>query len=461
MLKTYLDETWQMLERQDAREDANTQGVNPKKIKEVIDKSLPSHPQEFKAILQDFEEEIFPFINQNTKPNYGAYITGSGNKIAAIAEFIKGFYNQNGLKWNSSPITSELEQLVIKWIADFCDVPQSKGVLTNSGSMSNFLAVHFALTNRFPEREQNGIRDLPHVSIYCSDQTHSSFERATVFLGLGRKSIKYIPSDEVYQMDLTLLQKAIEEDKSNGIVPLMLVGNAGTTNTGSIDPLGQLHDIAQKNNIWYHVDGAYGLPAKRLSKLAPYYNGTDKADSISVNPHKWMYVPFEASCVLLNKIPNAINFTPDYLTDSAENFKWESSSHTIELSKEFRALKIWFTLKYYGSKSLSGFIEKDIELIEYLAESLSSNPHIRVEATHPLSILCFRYENEKWSEEQNEEINVGAVRTIEQDGKIFITGTKLKGRTYLRVYYGNPERTNVDVDYMVEVILDTFKRALL
>ncbi len=453
-LKKYLDQVWRLLEKNEKEKDRLTLQTNqPESVREHLSMDFPNSQESFGQLLVDFEKEVLPFLNQNTSPNFGAYITGCGNKIGALAEFIKAYFNQNGLKWNNSPIASELEQLIIKWVAEFCLLPNhTKGVLTSGGSMSNFMAIHFALAAKYPEREMDGVKVLPKLTIYCSEQTHSSVDRALVFLGIGRNCLRKIPVNQKYQIDVENLINTIQIDISNGFKPFLLVGNAGTTNTGSIDNLEELSKVARAYDLWFHVDGAYGLPAIRLKELKEQFKGVDKADSVIINPHKWMYVPFEASCVLVKEIPQAIHFSPDYLFTENPGERWESSNHTIELSKEFRALKIWFTMKYYGAQQLTDFIRKDIVMISYLADHLKNCSNIIVEPSHQLSILCFRYFNPELEESKNETINIQAVRAIESDGRIFITGTKLHERTYLRVYFGNPERTNKDVDYMVRVI---------
>ena len=298
------------------------------------------------------------------------------------------------------------------------------------------------------------------MTVYCSNQTHSSIERAMVFLGLGRDYLRKIEVNDSYQMDVVKLKSAIEKDIAEGLKPLAVIANAGTTNTGSIDELKAVGEIAREFNTWYHIDGAYGLPARTLPTHYDKFEGVELADSIIINPHKWMYVPFEASCVLVKEIPKAIHFEPDYLYTENKGSRNESSEHTIELSKEFKALKIWFTLKYYGTKQLSQFVKNDIDLIHYLGEKLRSNEHIEVEKEHPLSIICFRWFDPSRSEESNEQVNINALRKIEKEGEIFITGTKLKGKTYLRAYFGNPNRTKKDVDFMVEKIIETLIASL-
>ncbi len=457
-LKEAINETVDLLLRLETQhsQEPILKSNDPEEVKDALDHHLPSKSSPLSELLSSLEQEVIPYLNRNTDPRFAAYITGSGNYVSAIAEFIKSYFNQNALKWNNSPIANEMEQLIIKWVAEFIGLPQfNQGVLTSGGSMSNLLALHFALASKYPQREMEGFYHSKKLVVYCSDQTHSSIERAMVFLGLGRSYLRKISVDRNFKIDLEELNTTISKDINAGLQPFALIGNAGTTNTGSIDDLKALASVAKEYDLWYHVDGAYGLPARNLPKLRAEFNGVELADSVIINPHKWMYVPFEASCILLKDIPKAIHFDPDYLYTANKSTRWESSEHTIELSKEFKALKVWFTLKYYGTDKLSQFVAHDIELTNYLAELLSSHDHIEVEPNHALSIVCFRYKNEELSDEQNESLNQKAVAEIENAGDIFITGTKLRGKTYLRAYFGNPNRTQEDVDYMKDVILKT------
>ena len=424
---------------------------DPARVKQSITENLPIDALSFDSLIDDFEQKIAPFLNHNKSPKYAAYITGSGNPVGAIAELIKGYLNQNGLKWNNSPIAAELEQLVVKWVSDFCLLANhKKGVLTSGGSMSNLMALHFAMASKFPEREHHGLYGQKPFTVYCSEETHSSIERAMVFLGLGRSYLRKIPVNEQFQIRVDLLVRAVKEDIRSGLQPLAIVGNAGTTNTGSIDDLEALGLLAKKYQVWYHVDGAYGLPAIRISELKEKFKGVELADSIIVNPHKWMYVPFEASCVLVREIPKAIHFAPNYLMTENAEARWESSEHTIELSKEFRALKVWFTLKYYGAKKLTELIQQDIHHTALFARLLGENG-FEIVPYHDLSILCFRAKGD--DESIAEKLNVELLSKVEKDGSIFLTGTKLYGKTYLRTYFGNPERTAAYVEYMVDQLV--------
>ncbi len=457
-IREYLVKVLDLIEQHSANIPAVLSTNRVADVRAKLRTTLPFKGQAFDRILVDLEEQILPFLNHNTDSRYAAFITGSGNPVGAIAEYIKGHFNQNSLKWNSSPIASELERLITQWIAEFIEHPEFNiGFLTSGGSMSNFLAVHFAFARAFPNREMEGIYNIPRVRVYGSDQTHSSIERSLVFLGIGRDNCVKIPVNENYQIKVDKLINAIESDIAKGYHPLMIIGNAGSTNTGSIDDLEALAKVSRQYKLWYHVDGAYGLPAVRLPELKADFAGTGDADSITVNPHKWMYVPFEASSILLKEMPSAINFSPAYLQDDEED-RWETSTQTVELSKEFRALKVWFTLKYYGVEQLVSFIRHDIDLVQYMAKLLLELENFEVEPCHPLSIICFRYFSPAISEKENDDLNTAAIKTIEAEGKIFLTGTKLQGRTYLRAYFGNPNRRQTDVKQMVEYISLLFSR---
>lgn len=429
------------------------QSNSVQEVRGKLSESLPIKPLEFSTVLEDFSDKVLPFINHNTSPLYSAYITGSGSKIGAIAEFIKGYFNQNGLKWNNSPVAAEMEKLVIKWIADFLGLSNfHHGVLLSGGSMSNFMAIHFAITNALKNREQKGLMDTGPVAVYCSEEAHSSIERAMVFLGLGRQSLRKVPVDRECRIEVNQLAQVIKKDIEQNIKPIMIIGTAGTTNTGSVDDLLALGEMAKKYKLWYHVDGAYGIPAIRSPLYQKLFDGAHLADSVTINPHKWMYVPFEASCILVKEFPQAFTFSPNYLLTEGEEERWESSQHTVELSKEFRALKIWFTLKYYGADKISSFIEHDIYIKDVLLNLLDERPHFEVHPAAPLSIVCFRVVSPSLNKADLNDLNLEILRRTEKRGNIFLTGTSIKGTRYLRFCFIHPERKKEDLLFMINEI---------
>ncbi len=437
-------------------EDCNNEKVLDLKdshaVRASMDEVLPIHGTTIEQVFSKFENSIVPNLNRNTDKKYGAFITGSGTHISIVAEAVKARYNQNMLKWINSPAANELEAIVIDWIAEFLFARQIKyGMLTSGGSMSNFLALHFALSEHYPERATSGVGNH-QFKIYCSTESHSSIPRAAVFLGLGRSCVSAIPVDEHQRIVVRELESTIKDDIEKGFTPLAVIGNAGTTNTGAIDSLTELGQIAQKYNAWFHVDGAYGLPAIRIERLKHKFDGVEMADSISINPHKWLFVNFESSAILLKEEPRDIHENPEYLEDIVDTGN-ETAKHTIELTKEFRALKVWFTLKYFGVEKIVSFIENDIAMANYFSDQLKGTGSFET-IKQELSIVCFRYYSTDCSDRQLDEINNALLKKITVEGKVFVTGTKLRGRSYLRIYFGNPNRTEVDVDEVVQVILE-------
>ena len=431
--------------------------ASPQTIKAFVKGAWEPEGQPLKEILADFEQQVLPYCNFNPHPNYMAYITGGANPAGALAEYAKGFLNQNGLKWNSSPISVALEELVCQWVGNFINYPHKLGIITSGGSMSNYLALDLALANRFPERKKKGLYGQPPFVVYVSEQGHSSVDRAVDKLGLGTDFLRKIPVNRNFEMIPDLLNQAMERDITQGLTPLAVVATLGTTNTGATDPVRSIAAIAGQYNTWLHVDGAYGAPAAALEKFHDTASALPQADSLAVNPHKWLYVPFEASMVLLKNEPIRDPDVPDYLRDMQDDRK-DLSAHTIELSKEFRSLKIWMTLKYFGQQAMKDAIQHDLNMTALLAQKLQQETSYRVLAPYPMSVLCFRYENQKYTAQQLETMNQNILQTTEQEGKVFLTGTRLHGKTALRTCFINLFRTKDDITYLVNYLQELAQR---
>ena len=431
---------------------------SPQTIKALVEGAWKNEGQPLKEILADFEQQVLPYCNFNPHPNYMAYITGGANPVGALAEYAKGFLNQNGLKWNSSPVSVALEELVCQWVGNFINYPHKQGIITSGGSMSNYLALDLALSNRFPERKKKGIYGQHPFVVYVSEQGHSSIDRAMDKLGLGTDFLRKIPVNRNFEMIPGLLNEAMEKDVNLGLNPLAVVATVGTTNTGATDPVGSIAAIAKQYHTWLHVDGAYGAPAAALDNFHDTASELPQADSLAVNPHKWLYVPFEASMVLLKNEPAIDPDLPDYLRDMQDGRK-DLSTHTIELSKEFRSLKIWMTLKYFGRQAMKDAIAHDITMTALLADKLQQETSYKILAPHPMSVLCFRYENRAYSAHQLEEFNQKIIQTTEQEGKVFLTGTRLYGKTALRICFINLFRTEEDVTYLVNYLKELAQRS--
>lgn len=434
------------------------QGVSPRQVWERFDKSLPEDPTPVPEVLEDVKNHIFSTVTNSAGPRYFGYITGGGNQAAVLAETIKAALNQNNLKWHSSPVSTELERLTMRWVAEFIGYSSdSAGVLLSGGSVANHNAVAVARTIKAPVNiAEEGLYNAPPMTFYVSREGHSSFDKAVDMLGIGKKYLRKLPVCKDLTVDTAAMEAAIQDDKKKGLHPVCAIGVAGTTNNGAVDDLATIADICQKHNLWYHVDAAYGGPAAAVESVSALFKGMEKADSVVINPHKWLYVPFEAGGLLV-KNPEHLRRTfstiPDYLkSDANESNRTDLMEYNLPLTKEFKALKVWMTLKTYGAKQIRKTIHSDIEKATYLKKRVENAPNLELMAPVPLSIVCFRYNPSRRTNTQLDELNDRLAESVEKDGRIFLTGTKIEGQTALRVCFINHRTRRDDIDVLVKVV---------
>lgn len=433
-------------------------GKSPEEVRELFEESLPEEESEIDDLLNEVKGKVLESVTNSAGPRYFGYITGGGNQAAVLAEMIKAALNQNNLKWHSSPASTELEKLVMRWVAEFIGYPTSSaGVLLSGGSVANFNCMAVARKIKSPVNvAEQGLYNSPPQTVYVSAEGHSSFDKAVDMLGIGKKYLRKIPVDTNLQVDVEKMEEAILKDKEAGFHPICAIAVAGTTNTGAVDNLHAIASLCEKYDLWYHVDAAYGGPAAAVPKTASLFKGIDRADSVVINPHKWMYVPFEAGGVLV-KNPDHLRATfstiPDYLkSDSSMETRTDLMEYNLPLTKEFKALKVWMTIKKYGARRLRQTIQEDIEKASQLVELIKANQQLEVMAPVPLSIVCFRYNSNDLSEEDLDTLNDQIIREIESDGRIFLTGTKVRYRTALRVCFINHRTSLEDVALITKVV---------
>lgn len=438
-------------------------GKSPGEVMGLIAEDLPFEETRVADLLEKVREDIIGASTLNVGPHYYGYITGGGNQVAILAEMLSASLNQNNLKWHSSPISTEMEKLVIKWVSQFIGYPDgAAGAILDGGSTANFNCMAVARKNMAPGNlSTDGIYGMKPMTVYVSEQGHSSFDKAVDVLGIGTNNLRKIPVNSDFQIRTDLLEEAIKQDKSEGKIPICVIGIAGTTNSGAIDNLKELAEISERYNVWYHVDAAYGGPAALLDSVSHLFEGMERADSVVINPHKWLYVPFEAACILVKETENlrrTFSFIPDYLlSNSEEEPRTDLMEYQLPLTKSFKSLKVWMTMKAYGSKRLRETIQLDIDHAKYLEAVINESDDFEMLAPVPLSIACFRYAPTGKSEEEVELINQKLAHLIEQDGRIFLTSTKVNGKTALRTCFINPRTTFKDVEWIPEVIRDVAK----
>lgn len=429
----------------------------PEDIRMAFDEPLPEEANAPEILLGQIEKEVFNFSNHNISPHYYGYITGGGNQAAILAEVLKNTLNQNNLKWHSAPANSEIEKIVIRWVCEFIGYPaDAGGVLVSGGSVANFLNLAVMRKIKCPiDVANDGMQNAPIMTVYASEQGHSSIDKGMDMLGLGKNQLRKISVDENFQVSVPEMEKQILADIENGCLPIGIVGIAGTTNSGAVDDLDALADLAEKYKLWLVADAAYGGPAAGTDIAKSIFKGLDRADSILINPHKWFYVPFEAACVIVkNKehLRDTFSLVPDYLTAGSSD-KEDLMDYNLQLTKDFKALKVWMTFKTYGAGRLRSAITNDIENARYAAQLIEESSDFELLAPVPLSIVCFRYiADGSLNENELDQLNNRLLEAIESDGRIFFAGTKIKGKVSLRISLTNHRRTNKDIDYLFEVL---------
>lgn len=382
------------------------------------------------------------------------YVLGSGEPVAAVADLLASVVNQNVTAWRSGPAAVAIEQTVVGWLSQAIGCPGFRGHLTGGGSSANLMGLAMARETHAAANEK-GI--VPGGIVYASEEVHMSIPKSVALLGIGRDNLRLIPTDSAFRMIPAELDRQIASDKDAGKIPLAVVGSAGTVNTGAIDPLGRIAEIAQRHSICFHVDGAYGALAAMASPEK--FEGLDLADSISLDPHKWLYQPLDCGC-LLYRSPEAAQkafahsgeYTRSLSADPVEGFAFFEES--VELSRRFRALKLWLSLRYHGVNAFRESIRKDLEQARRLASAIEKEPQLEMVAFGELSAVCFRHRGSgQQSEEELNRFNASLLRQIVKRGRVYLSNASLRGKFCLRACIVNHRTTDADIDSVVPEVL--------
>lgn len=432
-------------------------------IASLFDDPLPQEPQPMESILNEVESKIFANSTFYLSPRFLGYINSGGNQASILAELLASAVNQIPALWHISPAASEVERRVIRWIAEFIGYrSEAGGCLLSGGSAGNLVGLAVARKLKAPfDADSLGMRGGPLLTVYASQEVHASVDKAMVILGMGRDQLRKIAVRDDFTIDLDLLEKQVSEDQTSGCLPICVVGIAGTTNTGAVDPLDRLAEFCRAQGLWFHVDAAYGGPAASTKVAGKLFQGLDLADSVVINPHKWLYVPAEAACILVRE-PAALRHTfrvaADYLkegndvgTDAPLDFK----DYGPQLHRNFRALKVWMTFKAYGAEKLRAAIESNIEIMQYLANRIDESPDFVRLAPAPLSVVCFQYRTmddcRHTDQRYLNDLNSHMLDVLEKDGRIFLSGTTINGQRALRACSVNHRLRREDVDFLLDV----------
>lgn len=448
---------------------AHQKGFNahsPEEMAALFEESLPENPIPISELFEEIQTNIVATATGNFGKNMYAYVMSGGNQVSTVAEFIMATLNQNNTKWHLAPAMTEIEKRVVKWAAEMVGfTKEAGGAMVSAGSEANLAGLTVARNTFFKQLnlQKNGLFGLKPFMVYASEETHNCIEKSMSLLGLGSKHLRKIATGGDYTIRTDLLEQQIQADVALGFQPFCIIGNAGTVNMGAIDPLDELADLAQKYGLWFHVDGAYGGLASALPELQPAYRGLERADSVALDFHKWLYQPFEVGCVLVRNwqaLRSSYQHYAEYLdnTFDAPQAQFDFNDHYFQLSRNAKAFKVWMSLKAYGFDRFREMIRKDIALTQYLKEKVTSEPAFEWVASAKLAVGCFQYRGRLTSAAAIEAFNKKLVPALEKDGRVFIMGTKLKGRFVLRACLINHRKDMAAIDNLLYVIRDVAEK---
>ncbi|HKP03648.1 MAG TPA: aminotransferase class I/II-fold pyridoxal phosphate-dependent enzyme [Chthoniobacterales bacterium] len=396
----------------------------------------PETPTEPDELLTRLEKDVFPNNLHVDHPRFFAFVPGPGNFVGTMADALASGFNVFNGTWLGGSAAAAIEMVVIGWFKRFCGFPDSAGGLfTSGGSVANLTALHTARRHKLGDQIQG-------ATIYFSDQTHYSVERALRVIGFAPEQIRKIPSNDRFQLPPESLREAIRSDRNAGRRPFCVVANAGTTNTGAVDPLSDLAELCQKENLWLHADGAYGAATVLCERGREKLGGLDRVDSLSLDPHKWLFQPFECGCVLVREAAHlkaAFQLMPEYMRDvHRHTAETNPADYGIQLTRGFRALKVWLSINTFGLAAFRDAITRGFELAEFAEKELRRRRGCEILSPAEMGIVAFRFG-------KDDEVQTALVERMLQDGFAFLTSTTLKGKIALRLCTINPRTTEADI----------------
>jgi aromatic-L-amino-acid decarboxylase len=432
--------------------------TDPEQLAGRFDASAPVEGTPISSLVDEAMEIFLSSARRNDSPRFFGYVCSGGSDAGALADFLASGVNQNVTAWRSAPAATEMERQVIRWLAGITGMPSgTEGLLLGGGSSANFTALAAARDAMAgADVSRAGMITLGReMVLYGSEETHMSIPRAASLLGLGRDSFRRIPTNPQFQIDIDHLRRQIKLDRKEGRIPFCVVGNAGTTATGAVDPLNELAELCTEESMWLHVDGAYGGFARLAANAPEELDALGLADSLSVDPHKWLHVPFDCGALLV-KSQKAL-MAP--FTEVGAYARTEENSRRAaytffengpELSRRARALKVWMVFRHLGTRALGRYIDHDLEMARILAEKVSASPDLELLAPVPLSVVCFRYTGDETDEGKLEQLNRKLLDALQQEARVYPTHAEPKGKFALRACILNPRTEEEDLDALVE-----------
>ncbi|HEV2149077.1 MAG TPA: pyridoxal-dependent decarboxylase [Longimicrobiaceae bacterium] len=425
--------------------------VSPGETAAKLPVEAPERPEPMSEILRDFDRTVMPGITHWNHPDFFAYFAITGSAPGVLGEMLAAALNVNAMVWRTGPSPTELEERSLDWLRQMMGLPaEFRGHIQDTASISSLTAIATAREEaglRIREEGMSG-RDLPRLRLYCSEEAHSSIEKAGVTLGIGRTGTRRIPTDDEFRMDPAALEAAVAEDVAAGWRPFCVVATVGTTSTTSVDPVPAIADVAERHGLWLHVDAAYAGAAAVAEEMRWILDGCGRADSLVVNPHKWLFVPVDCSALFVRRperVAHAFSILPEYLVTPEGGAAVNLMDYGPALGRRFRALKLWMTLRYFGREGIAARIREHCRLAREFAARVDESPEWERLAPVPFSTVVFRFRPPGAAEAEVDQYNERILERVNATGEAFLSHTRVRGRYALRLAVGNLRTTGEHV----------------
>lgn len=441
--------------------------ARPGDIAAALPASAPEEGEPFETIMADFERVLVPGLTHWNHPGFFAYFAITASPPGILAEFLSAALNQQAMLWRTSPASTELEAVSLDWLRQLIGLPPSfEGVIYDTASISTMhalLAAREAGVDQVRVRGLAGRGDLPPPRVYCSEQAHSSIDKSVIAIGLGHQSLRRIPVDGAYRMRPDALRDAIADDRSAGLLPIAAVATVGTTSTTSVDPVAAVADVCEQEGLWLHVDAAYAGVAAMLPSHADILDGAGRADSLVVNPHKWLFAPVDISvlyCRRMAVLRSAFSLTPEHILRTTEAGPGSAVRNLmdtgVQLGRRFRSLKLWMILRSFGARSIRETIAGHIGLAQTFASWVDAHPDFERLAPVPFSVVCFRWNpaDRQLPPAALDAANERLLDLVNQTGEVFLSHTKLREGIALRLAIGHMDTTERHVKRAWDILIE-------